>query len=71
MSRILPDNMVLLEALIPYDMQKLISLIHQKGTILSEEYEENGTRIKARVPQREMHNYSDYITGGEDEKPNH
>lgn len=71
MSQILPDNMVLIEALIPYDMQKLISLVHQKGTILSEEYEENGTRIQARVPQREIHSYSDYIIGGEDEKPNH
>ncbi len=71
MSEALPDNMVTIDALIPYDMQKLVSLIHEKGTIISEEYVEEGTKITAKVPQRELHQYDDYITGGEDEELNH
>jgi len=52
-------------------MQKLISLLHEKGSIISEEYEETGTKIKAKVPQRELHQFIDFITGGTDEGLDH
>lgn len=71
MSKALPDNLVEFEALIPYDMQKLISLLHEKGSIISEEYEETGTKIKAKVPQRELHQFNDFILGGSDEGFDH
>ena len=71
MSQALPDNLVEFEAVIPYDMQKLISLLHEKGSIISEEYEETGTKIKAKVPQRELHQFIDFITGGTDEGLDH
>jgi len=70
-SEVLPENMVIIEALIPYDQQKLVANIHDKGTVIAEEYLEEGTKITAKVPNKERYLYSDYLIGGGDEKPNH
>lgn len=41
-----------IDTLYPYDQASAISLIHQYGQVITEEYEEDGIRIKAYVPKR-------------------
>ena len=45
----LPAPDVELELLVPYDRGDIVSSLHLKGVIDSTDYEEQGTRIKARV----------------------
>ena len=37
---------------IPFDRGDLVSLLHRVGEIISEEHGPDGTRLKARVPNR-------------------
>ena len=64
-SKEIPDTNVSIEALIPYEQQKLVAFIHENGQIISEEYEENGTRIQAKVKIRDLHFFEDYRIEGE------
>ena len=43
---------VLLSADIPYREGALITLVHEQGTLLHEEYLEDGVRIVAKLPAR-------------------
>ena len=45
----LPEPSVLLSALVPYDRGDLVSRAHSEGSVESEEYEAEGTRLRARV----------------------
>ena len=45
----LPHPNVELNALIPYDRGDLVSAVHERGEILSEEYVETGTQMRALV----------------------
>jgi GTP-binding protein HflX len=45
----LPHPNVEISALIPYDRGDLVSAIHERGEILSEEYVETGTQMRALV----------------------
>ncbi len=45
----LPHPNVEINALIPYDRGDLVSAVHERGEILSEEYVETGTRMRALV----------------------
>ena len=63
-SKELPDNSIYIEALIPYDQQKLVAFIHENGQILQEEYQDHGTRIEAKIKKRDFHLYEDYRIEG-------
>ncbi len=67
MARELPDNSVEIHALIPYEQQKLVALIHENGLIIEEDFEENGTKIHAKVKKRDLHLYENYLIEGERE----
>ena len=41
------------ELLIPYDKGGVLSLIHSKGQVLSEEYTDEGTRLTLLLPAEE------------------
>ena len=43
-----------LEVLVPFDRGDLVDLLHRHGEIISEDYESEGTRIKARLPARHV-----------------
>lgn len=45
----MPDNYNIHEYKIPYSEQKLVSMIHDNGEVIEEEFSEDGTYIKARV----------------------
>ena len=50
LERVLDDGMALIDVLLPYGRGDLLALAHQRGLILSEGHEENGTKLVARVP---------------------
>lgn len=48
-ARLLPDHSVEVDLVVPYDRGDLISALHERGRVVSTEYVEDGTRVKARV----------------------
>lgn len=48
-ARLLPDRSVEVDLVVPYDRGDLISALHERGRVLSTDYAEDGTRVKARV----------------------
>ena len=51
---------VLVDVLIPYREGKLLKVLHECGTILDESYEETGTHVLAKLPQRLAARVSEY-----------
>jgi GTP-binding protein HflX len=49
-ERVLDDELVSLDLLLPYQRGDLLGLIHQRGVILREVHDPVGTRLSARVP---------------------
>ncbi|WP_157480382.1 GTPase HflX [Leifsonia sp. Root227] len=48
-ARLLPDHSVEVDLVVPYDRGDLISALHERGRVVSTEYVEDGTRVRARV----------------------
>lgn len=48
-AELLPSPQIELDLLVPYDRGDLIALLHDQGRVLSTEYAENGTEVKAMV----------------------
>lgn len=46
------EERIWIDAIYPYDQASAISLIHQYGQVVSEEYEEDGIHLQAYVPKR-------------------
>ncbi|GAA2233271.1 GTPase HflX [Herbiconiux moechotypicola] len=46
---ILPRPSVEVELLVPYDRGDLVTLLHERNTVLSTEYEEQGTHVRALI----------------------
>ena len=58
---LLQDRVVNINILIPYDKMALISNIRQNGTLLEEEYQEQGVMIKAIIKKSQAHIFEQYI----------
>lgn len=61
----LPKRHVHIEAMLPYAEQKLIANIHEKGTVIREEYKEEGTYMEAEIPSKELYLYEKFLVGGD------
>ncbi|MDH6180695.1 GTP-binding protein HflX [Microbacteriaceae bacterium SG_E_30_P1] len=48
-AELLPSPEIELDLLVPYDRGEIISRLHVQGRVLSTEYEESGTRVRALV----------------------
>ncbi|MGJ4844055.1 GTPase HflX [Leifsonia sp. Le1] len=48
-ARLLPDRSVEVDLVVPYDRGDLISALHERGRVISTDYVEDGTRVKAKV----------------------
>lgn len=49
-ERVLEEQMVWLEVLVPYNLGELVDLFHRRGLIELEKHVETGTRIEGRIP---------------------
>ncbi|GGS44223.1 GTPase HflX [Streptomyces griseoviridis] len=58
----LPQPDVEVEVLIPYTQGHLVSRVHEEGEILTEDHDENGTRLRANVDARLAAELAAYTT---------
>ena len=50
-----------LELLIPYSDGQIAAYVRRNGTVISEEYEDTGTRVKCRLADEFLYKVRDYI----------
>jgi len=48
---------------VPYTRGDVVSRVHEEGTVRSEEYEEQGTRIDVRLPRVLAEQYAEFVVG--------
>ncbi|MFZ2257421.1 MAG: GTPase HflX [Clostridiaceae bacterium] len=65
-QELLPQDYNTYELLIPYSMQKLVSLVHQEGNVLEEEFGEDGTRLRAQLATSIAGKLKEFILPGEE-----
>ena len=51
------------ELLVPYTRGDVVSQVHEAGTVRSEAYEEEGTRIDVRLPHVLAEQYAEFVVG--------
>jgi GTP-binding protein HflX len=49
--RFFEDQMEEVEFVIPYDRQRQVQLLHERGRVLEERYDEAGARVRVRAPE--------------------
>lgn len=57
----LSESIRVVELLIPYTQGALLDRIRRQGKVLEEQYEAEGTRVRANVPVNMLKAVSDYI----------
>ncbi|AWB88915.1 GTPase HflX [Salinibacterium hongtaonis] len=63
-SDLLPTPSIELDLLIPYDRGDVVAMLHGRAVIESTEYEEGGTRVKARVREHDEPMLREFSTIG-------
>lgn len=53
------------ELLIPFTRGDLVSYVHEVGTVLAEQYSEEGTRLDVRLPRRVAEELGEFIAAGD------
>ncbi|MBN1565040.1 MAG: GTPase HflX [Anaerolineae bacterium] len=61
LGRILADNMVTMSLLIPYTQGDVLSLVHNRGVVVSENHTEHGAEVIARVRPRLAGQLNDFV----------
>ncbi|WP_298226449.1 GTPase HflX [Gryllotalpicola sp.] len=60
-QRMLPDHSVAIELLVPYDRGDVIAAVHERGRVLSTEYAEDGTRVRARIEPAHLAEFAAFV----------
>ena len=60
-GKLLPQEYNTYEMLIPFSEQKLVSMVHEEGNVLEEEFTEEGTRLKAQLPADAAGRVKDFL----------
>jgi GTP-binding protein HflX len=61
-AEVLPAPEVELTLLVPYDRGEVISRLHVQGRVLSTDYREEGTLVKALVHPARVSDLSEFVT---------
>jgi GTP-binding protein HflX len=61
-GRMLPDPAVEVDLLVPYDRGDIVSTLHETGRVLSTEYVEDGTRIRALASPEQAAQLAEFRT---------
>ena len=59
-ARMLPDPAVEVDLLVPYDRGDIVSTLHETGRVLSVEYLEDGTRIRALASPEQAGQFAEF-----------
>ncbi len=62
-GREIPIKLIEKEFIIPYNEQKLISILHENSNVINEDYTEEGTHIKALIHEDIYKRYMDFEVG--------
>lgn len=62
-GRMLPDPAVEIDLLVPYDRGDIVSTLHETGRVLSTEYVEDGTRIRALASPEQAAQLAEFRAG--------
>lgn len=54
---------------VPFTRGDVVSRLHDVGTVLSEQYSEDGTRIDVRLPQKVASELEEFIVDGDEDGP--
>ena len=49
------------ELLIPYDKGGIVNLLHENGSVMEEEYRDNGIYIKVQLKKTDLGRYQAYV----------
>jgi GTP-binding protein HflX len=49
------------ECFVPYDRADVLAALHRAGEVLVEVHEEQGTRVRARLPERETGHFAEFV----------
>jgi GTP-binding protein HflX len=60
-AAVLPEPEIELDLLVPYDRGDVVSHLHDSGRIVSTDYEEEGTRVHARVYPSDVAGLTPYV----------
>ncbi|WP_136709878.1 GTPase HflX [Agromyces sp. H66] len=60
-ARMLPDPAVEIDLLVPYDRGDIVSTLHETGRVLSVDYVEDGTRIRALASPEQAAHLAEYV----------
>lgn len=64
-EQVLDQELVLVTVELPYQRGDLLGLVHQRGVILDEVHEENGTRVVAKIPATILPHFEPYLMSRE------
>ena len=64
-AEMLPDHDIEVELVIPFDRGDLVSLLHDRGGVITEGYEGDGTHLRARVHPDQLGLFDEYRVDGE------
>ena len=51
----------IVELEVPYDRGDVLAALHRDGEVLVEVHEEGGTRVRARLPRRDVGRYVEFV----------
>jgi GTP-binding protein HflX len=51
----------IVECFVPYDRSDVLAALHRAGEVLVEVHDELGTRVRARIPQRETGHFAEFV----------
>jgi GTP-binding protein HflX len=51
----------IVECFVPYDRSDVLAALHRAGEVLVEVHDELGTRVRARIPQRESGHFAEFV----------
>ena len=49
------------ECFVPYERADVLAALHRAGEVLVEVHEEQGTRVRARLPERETGHFAEFV----------
>ena len=53
-----------LELVVPYDRGDVLAALHREGEVLVEVHDDEGTRVRARIPDTAVHRFAAFVVDG-------